>query len=67
MRNNFEHFDERLDRWWKQSARHNNVDMNIGPKDTMIKGVDDIDMFRQFDPGTADITFWDKNLTLSSW
>ena len=58
MRNNFEHFDERLDRWWKQSARHNNVDMNIGPKDTMIKGVDDIDMFRQFDPGTADITFW---------
>ena len=64
MRNNFEHFDERLDRWWKQSARHHNVDMNIGPKGNMIKGVDDIDMFRQFDPRTADVTFWGQEFNI---
>lgn len=29
MRNNFEHFDERLDRWWADSLRHNYGDMNV--------------------------------------
>jgi hypothetical protein len=32
MRNNFEHFDERLDRWWAESKNHNQADLNIGPK-----------------------------------
>ena len=56
MRNNFEHLDERLDQWWKESNRHNHVDLSIGPR-SMISGIDDIDMFRAFDPRTADLAF----------
>ena len=42
MRNNFEHFDERLDRWWNDSSRHNYTDLNVMPR-AAIKGVDDND------------------------
>jgi len=35
MRNNFEHFDERLDKWWKESIAHNHIDLIIGPKNTI--------------------------------
>ena len=57
MRNNFEHFDERLDHWWATSARHNCVDFNIVPQNA-IAGVDEIDMFRNLDPATGELTFW---------
>jgi hypothetical protein len=30
MRNNFDHFDDRLDTWWHASAGHNYVDLSIG-------------------------------------
>jgi hypothetical protein len=63
MRNNFEHFDERLDRWWQQSTSHNNLDLMIGPKN-MIAGADDMDKFRHFDPTTADIVFWGQEFNL---
>jgi hypothetical protein len=63
MRNNFEHFDERLDRWWKDSARHNHFDLMIGPTATSIVGAEDIERFRMFDPSTTDMTFWARNLT----
>jgi len=59
MRNNFEHFDERLDKWWNESERHNNVDFNIMPK-SMIVGADSIDLFRNFDPQTTDLWFWSQ-------
>jgi len=64
MRNNFEHFDERLDRWWKESTRHNHADHFIGPKDRMIVGIEAIDMFRMFDPQTKDLTFWGQEFNL---
>ncbi|MBW8302145.1 MAG: hypothetical protein K0M60_21345 [Hydrogenophaga sp.] len=57
MRNNFEHMDERVDRWWKESKRHNHLAKVIGPRGA-ISGVDDIDIFRWFDPTTCDIIFW---------
>jgi hypothetical protein len=63
MRNNFEHFDERLDQWWKQSANHNNADLMIGSK-AMIAGLDETDKFRHFDPGTTDIVFWGQEFNL---
>ncbi len=39
MRNNFEHYDERLDRWWSDSPRHNIADRFVGPPD-MIAGLE---------------------------
>ncbi len=65
MRNNFEHMDERLDRWWGESARHNHVDRNIGPKD-LVKSFDDNDIFRAFDPSTGEIVFWGESFNLKT-
>jgi hypothetical protein len=63
MRNNFEHFDERLDKWWKESPRHNHIDCNIGPAN-LVEGVDAIDKFRHFDPQTTNITFWSQEFNM---
>lgn len=57
MRNNFEHMDERIDRWWTESKRHNYVEKLVGPRNS-IEGVDPTDIFRWFDPSTADVIFW---------
>jgi len=65
MRNNFEHLDERLDKWWAESARHNHADLNIGPIGA-IAGLDDIDMFRLFDPHSTEIVFWSQRFNLQS-
>jgi hypothetical protein len=66
MRNNFEHFDERLERWWNESKRHNYADMNIGPKGGYIFGLETIDMFRLFDPNTTDLTFWGEEFNIQA-
>ncbi|MCJ7811204.1 MAG: hypothetical protein MUP62_03290 [Dehalococcoidia bacterium] len=63
MRNHFEHFDERLERWWSDSSRHNIADLCIGPPE-MIKGLDDSEMFRFFDPRTTEIVFWGQRFNL---
>ena len=65
MRNNFEHFDERLEKWWNESARHSHVDLCIGAKNRTLVGVDEIDQFRSFDPETSDITFWGQDFNLA--
>ena len=65
MRNNFEHFDDRLDKWWRDSFRHNHADLNIGPKDA-IAGLDDIDRFRMFDPTSTDVIFWGETFNLNA-
>lgn len=63
MRNNFEHFDERLDRWWEESKAHNYMDLLIGPKN-MITGQADTDKFRHFDPKTGDMVFWGQEFNI---
>ncbi len=63
MRNNFEHFDERIDRWWKQSTHHNSIDLMIGPGSAIV-GVADIDRFRAFDPMTAKMNFWGQDFNI---
>jgi hypothetical protein len=63
MRNNFEHFDERLDSWWARSARHNFADLSIGPP-SMIEGLEDSELFRFFDPRTTDVTFWGQRFNI---
>ena len=63
MRNNFEHFDERLDVWWRDSQQHNNVDFCLMPK-SAVKGVDPVDWFRVFDPATTDLYFWSQEFNI---
>lgn len=60
LRNNFEHFDERLDDWWMKSKHHNFADMNVGT----IGGLDPIDSFRELDPRTMEVIFWGKRYNL---
>lgn len=62
MRNNFEHFDERLDTWWRDSSRHNLADVNVTSGG--IVGFDDIDILRLFDPITTDVIFWGQRFNL---
>ena len=63
MRNNFEHFDERLEKWWLESQQHNYCDFNIMPKST-VKGIAPIDWFRSFDPVTSDLCFWSQEFNI---
>jgi hypothetical protein len=64
MRNNFDHFDDRLDSWWYASARHNYVDLSIGDVVSAISGVPEEEMFRSYDPATGDVVFWGKRYNL---
>jgi hypothetical protein len=66
MRNNFEHMDERIDRWWANSATHNIADRLVGPKGRVVVGPETIGMFRQYDPSTAEVIFWDQEFNLKS-
>ena len=63
MRNNYDHFDERLDWWWKESKHHSFTDLNVMPR-SAIDGVEDIDIFRWYDPKTTDVIFWSQNFNI---
>ena len=65
MRNNSEHFDERIDAWWERptSTKGGFVDMNYGKGvgssfsgDALVK----TSFFRAYDTTTATLTFWDQ-------
>jgi hypothetical protein len=57
MRNNFEHFDERIDRWYAASKDKNYVDLGI-TDDPTWHGFEPTDVFRQFNLATGDVIFW---------
>jgi hypothetical protein len=63
MRNNFEHLDERLDRWWRESKGHNYLDLDIGPKPKTNFWAP-IDTFRFFDPTTNELVFWGQEFNI---
>lgn len=65
MRNNFEHFDDRLDKWWVESPRHNCADLILGPAGA-LGGLDEIDMFRIFDPASTDVVFWGQRFNIQA-
>lgn len=56
FRNDFEHFDERLEKWLTDSPNRNIADRNIGPKGIIV-GLQDQEFMRGFDPTTWSITF----------
>ena len=64
MRNNFEHFDERLDKWWNNSPTRGYLDMATGPAITTRTG-DPLDAFRTLDTNTLEITFWGEPFSLA--
>jgi hypothetical protein len=49
LRDAFEHFDERMDRWFRDSQDHNFLDRNISVPGA-ITGADPGDYLRHFDP-----------------
>ena len=63
--NNFEHFDEHIDEWFAASTNRIHVDRIIGPAN-IIGGVAPFDMFRVFDPTTADVVFWGERYPLKA-
>lgn len=66
MRNNFDHFDARIDIWWGKSSTHNFVDMNFGDTATVIEGLPEDEMFRNMDLQTGDVIFWGQRYNLPS-
>jgi hypothetical protein len=56
-RNYFEHFDERLERWFNASSKYNFIDANVGPL-RMLGGIDEHDFIRNLDHEKMAITFY---------
>lgn len=58
LRDHFEHFDERLDDWAKNSPNRNLIDNMIGPR-SAIGGdaITDGDIMRMFEPDTKRLVF----------
>jgi hypothetical protein len=65
LRNHFEHYDERLDRWWATSPAHNHLDMGVLSGPNAVVGFDDIDMFRVLDPLRGEVVFWGERFNLA--
>ena len=64
FRNHFEHFDERLDRWWAESPNHNMANQIIGPPNA-IGGLQDIEIFKWYDPTEATLVFWSDRFAMN--
>jgi hypothetical protein len=65
MRNKFEHFDEKLDEWWKSSTDHHHLDVSVMPP-SAIQGISEKDMFRVLDPTTMEVVFWGERFDLQA-
>ena len=59
VRDDFEHYDERIDSWIINSKRHNYADKNLGSVSPSgaIKGLDPKDSFRWYNPQTKILYF----------
>lgn len=64
LRNDFEHFDERLEDWYADSEHRNFVGRIIGPPNT-VGGIPTEERFQQFDPATTLVAFWDHSVSLN--
>ena len=66
LRNDFEHFDERLEEWFSSSQDHNYLGRNIGDPGGIViqgRGIPD-DRFGHFDPSTTIVSFWERSVSL---
>lgn len=62
MRNNFQHYDERVDKWWKESEGHNCRDMDLGQWDFPAA----IDNFRIYRRATGELGFWGERYDIKA-
>lgn len=64
IRNDLEHFDERLQTWYERSANRNRVDMSLGPTALLreIGGVEGA--HRNLDPETLEFSFQGRSIDL---
>jgi hypothetical protein len=62
VRNDFEHIDQRLEKWADESKHHNYFDYNIGllPNGVSVDGgpPPDKDVFRNYNPENGEMMFW---------
>jgi len=65
IRNDYEHYDERIDFWVINSKNHNYADKNIGPV-SAIKGLDPKDNFKWFDNTKMTLYFCGKEYHLNN-
>jgi hypothetical protein len=64
LRNDFEHFDERIEEWFATSKNHNYFGRSIGRNAIFVEGAPPTDAFGNFDPPTATVTFWERSASL---
>jgi hypothetical protein len=67
LRNDFEHFDERVERWFANDPDRMYVGRIIGgPEAIVIEGEAPRQRFGMFDPARAEVTFWSNTSDLNS-
>lgn len=65
LRNDFEHFDERLDQWYREGNRAY-IGRNIGPRDSIrLNGLNPHTWFHHYDPDAGVVTFWDHSVSIA--
>ncbi len=64
LRNHFEHFDERIERWAAKSTNHIFIDRNIFSGTRGFTGVERMDGLRNLNSSTLTITFWGEGYNL---
>lgn len=65
IRNDFEHLDERIERWWNEDPNHNRVGLIIGPKNSIGgSAFHNTSVLRWIDPSTGDVIFWGNELNI---
>jgi hypothetical protein len=63
LRNDFEHFDERVERWFAKETPRIYLARNIAPEGQIQLGVP-YERFQHFDPETGEVTFWDNTVSV---
>jgi hypothetical protein len=64
LRNDFEHFDERLEDWYSSSTHKNFVGRNIGPPGSFNVPTDPKRRFQHFDPSSGLVSFWGHSVPI---
>ena len=67
VRNDFEHFDERIERWAKTTDFKMYFGRNIGPDDWVVsypEGAPPDRQFGHFNPASMIVTFWNRSVDL---